>query len=195
MATRPRLTRRGTPSTATWDEWQREYRHGALYVFPPPDVAAPVDELRRRHDPKSAAICSAHISLSGPLPGPVTEAQWRELGAAVSGMPRFNVRYGPLRSFPPHPGVVYAIGPEAEFDELRRAVHATSVFDHARRREPIAPHMTIAEFISLERTQDLLDELQDHVAYGDFVCDHVTYAVPDDDFRFRPVLSLPLRRW
>src|SRR5438874_13815025 len=30
----------------SWEEWQREYRYGALCVFPPPGVIEQVDALR-----------------------------------------------------------------------------------------------------------------------------------------------------
>jgi len=52
--------------------------------------------------------------------------------------------------------------------------------------------MTIAEFISLDRTTELVDELGLTAPIGEFICDRVEYAVPDGDFRFRRLLALPL---
>src|SRR5690242_445911 len=98
---------------ASWEEWQREYRYGALYVFPPSGVIEAVDALRARHDPRSAGYCRAHVSVSEPLPGPPNAAQVAELRAALAPIAPFEVTYGPLCSFPPYPGVVYAIEPAA----------------------------------------------------------------------------------
>ena len=52
--------------------------------------------------------------------------------------------------------------------------------------------MTIAEFISLDRTTELADQLGAVAPVGEFTCDAVEYAVPDADFRFRRLLTLPL---
>jgi len=88
-----------------WEPWQREYRYGALYLFPPAGVIEAVDGLRSIHDPISAATCQAHISLTAPLPGPIGEAQVAEMTACLEFAP-FEVTYGPPRTFLPHPGVV-----------------------------------------------------------------------------------------
>ena len=67
---------------SAWEDWQKEYRFGACYIFPPPGVIEPVDALRRRYDPRSASYCQAHVSLSEPLSGPLTSQQLTELRAA-----------------------------------------------------------------------------------------------------------------
>ena len=73
-------------ATATnhWDEWMLEYRYGALYIFPPNGVIQPVDELRKKYDPRSASYRQAHISLSEPLPKPLSESQISELQTALT---------------------------------------------------------------------------------------------------------------
>lgn len=53
--------------TSGWQEWQLEYRYGALFIFPPAGVIEPMDALRRAHDPRSDECCQAHSSLSEPL--------------------------------------------------------------------------------------------------------------------------------
>lgn len=179
--------------TAGWEEWQFEYRFGAFYIFPPTGIIEPVDTLRRTYDPKSAAICQAHISLSEPLQAPLPEEQIEEIRCVLSALQPFGIQYGPLRSFPPHPGVCYSIAPEAEFRRLREALHSTSAFaDSPLKRGSVAPHMTIAEFISLERTDELLQELSGKVAEGIFPCHSVVYAVPNNNFYFERVLEIPL---
>jgi 2'-5' RNA ligase len=181
-----------TVDTRGWEPWQHEYAHGAFYVFPPREVAAAVDELRRRHDPASAAICDAHISLSEPLSAPLSDDQLRELRQVLGLIAPFDLDYGPLTQTGDHPGVVYAISPADRFFELRRAVHATSAFaGHPLSRAERAPHMTVAEFITIERAAKLLDELRE-APTGTFRCDEVVLAAPDASFRFRPILSIPL---
>ncbi len=56
--------------------------------------------------------------------------------------------------------MVSDVGPQESFRALRTALHVTSAFrEHAPVRQAVAFHMTIAEFISAERTVELLDEL------------------------------------
>src|ERR1035437_7783765 len=96
---------------SAWEEWQAEYRFGALFIFPPAGMIEPIDALRRTYDPVSASYCQAHISLSEPLAGPLTSELCSELRAALSSIAPFELHYGPLRTFPPYPGVTYAIQP------------------------------------------------------------------------------------
>lgn len=179
--------------TTAWEEWQREYLYGAFFIFPPGGVIEPLDALRRSYDPRSAAACQAHISLSEPLQGSLTEAQLREVKAALRVTAAFDVRYGPLRSFPPYPGVAYSIQPEGEFRRLRETIHATSLFaGMSLKRKDIPPHLTIAEFITVERTRELLEALRGNVPEGVFRCDSIGYAVPNDAFFFERILTIPL---
>lgn len=179
--------------TGGWEGWQREYRFGAFYIFPPDGVIELIDALRNAHDPRSASICQAHVSLSEPVPRAFTSQDHLELEAILQTVDPFVVRYGPVRSFLPHPGVAYTISPEQPFRALRSAIHEAAAFGGvARRREGIAPHMTIAEFISLDRTSELVDQLGATAPIGEFTCDRVEYAVPDAGFSFRRVLALPL---
>lgn len=176
-----------------WDAWQTGYRFGAFYIFPPLGVIEPIDALRQAHDPKSAAICHAHVNLSEPLPGPMTDRQADEVREALAAVEPFDIRYGLLRDFLPHPGGCYAVAPENRISELRHTLHRTSIFeDQPLTRAHIAPHMTIAEFITVERTSELLDELQGRVPEGSFRCDSVAYAVPDARFHFEPCATFRL---
>jgi len=180
-------------NTANWEKWQFEYQYGAFFIFPPNGVIEPVDELRRRFDPKSASYCQAHISLSEPLKGPLSGEQLAELKDALSRVQPFEIKYGPLRSFPPFPGVCYSITPEKEFFDLRERIHAASIFaGHPLTRKDRAPHMTVAEFITVERTAELLKELQGKVPEGIFQCASIEYAVPNDEFYFERVLTIPI---
>jgi 2'-5' RNA ligase len=175
------------------ESWRDDYQYGAFYLFPPADIATAVDQLRARYDPRSAAICGAHVSLSEPLTRPLSDEQLAEVRDALATFTPFAITFGPVRSFDPHPGVVFTITPEDTFFALRSAVHATSIFSgHATPRSQRAPHMTIAEFISLEETHHLVDQLKVTTPGGTFLCDHVVYARPDASFHFEPVLAIPL---
>jgi 2'-5' RNA ligase len=179
--------------TANWEKWKFEYQYGAFYIFLPNGLIEPIDELRRKFDPKSADYCRAHISLSEPLSGPLTDEQLLELKEALSRIKPFEIKYGPLRSFTPYPGVCYTITPEKEFFELRQAIHSTSIFaENPLTRKDRAPHMTIAEFITVQRTEELLKELQGKVPEGTFQCGSIEYAVPNDEFYFERVLTIPI---
>jgi 2'-5' RNA ligase len=181
--------------TDKWEEWWFEYQYGAFFIFPPNGVIETVDRLRETYDPESAKHCQGHISLSEPFPGPLTEEQIAELKEALSHVKPFEIKHGPLRSFPPYPGVCYTITPEKEFFKLRETIHATSIFAASPlTRKDRAPHMTIAEFITVERTDELLRELQGKVPEGSFECGSIEYAVPNDDFYFERVLTIPLGR-
>jgi hypothetical protein len=181
------------PVTEHWEPWQTEYRYGAFYVFPPPGIIDGVDALRAEHDPRSHAYCQAHISLSAPLQAPLTAEQIAEVRANLATCAPFVLHYGPLRSFLPYPGVVYTIEPQERYFHLRSLVHSSSVFaGPLMAHRDIVPHMTIAEFITAARTVALLEELAGQVPEGDFLCDAVEYAIPNNQFYFERVLTIPL---
>lgn len=178
-----------------WEAWQREYRFGVLLIYPPDPPLLQVNALRARYDPRSQSICDAHISLTVPLPRPLTEADWVELESIASGIAPITIHYGPLTNYLPHPGVCVAIRPQAELDGLRAALETASAFTGApARRHAFSAHMTIAEFISAEETKALMVELRDVVPRGSFLCSCVSYAVPDGDFHFSERRTLPLSR-
>ena len=180
------------PEHPRWEPWQHEYVHGALYLFPSGDVAAIVNEMRQRYDPKSAAICDAHITLSEPLSAPLTKGQLEELQISLKSIPPLELVFGPLTQMGDHPGVVYDISPIAPYLELRRAIHATSAFSGREvSREDTLPHMTVAEFITINRTFEILNEFRD-APTGHFCFDEVTLATPDRLFHFSPELTIPL---
>jgi 2'-5' RNA ligase len=168
-----------------WEDWKKEYRFGVLLIFPPEPLLAQVNALRTKYDPQSQAACDAHISLTIPLPRPISEAQWSELEPIVSAIEPFPIHYGPLKNYLPHPGVCLAIEPQDALNRLRAALETAPVFAGAPvRKYPFSAHMTIAEFITIEQTEALMDELKQVAPEGVFVCTSVAYAVPDANFHF-----------
>jgi 2'-5' RNA ligase len=176
-----------------WEEWEREYRFGVLLIYPPEPVRSRVNALRARYDPRSNAACDAHTSLTVPLTRPLSESDWQELSRAAANVGPLTVKYGPLSNYLPHPGIVLAIEPQDELDRLRLVLEQTSPFTGAADRSwPFSAHMTIAEFITAERTTELMEELRDIAPAGQFVCEYVSLAVPDERLRFEERLQLRL---
>jgi len=171
--------------TSKWVSWQVEYRFGAFYVFPPEPLRKHVNELRSTHDAKAQAYCDAHISLTVPLPRAISAKDWDCTEEALLGVAPFRVNYGPLTSYKGVAGVVIKIEPARDFNRLVTALESTSVFKDAKpRNHPFSPHMTVAEFISLEDTPRLLEKLSGENLRGEYLCDTISYAVPDNDFHF-----------
>jgi 2'-5' RNA ligase len=180
-------------NTSQWKRWQQKYQFGALMIFPPDPPLSRVNELRAKYDGDSAAVCDAHISLTVPLPRPVSQSHWNELKAIASNIKSFAIHYGPLKNYLPHPGVCLAIEPQTELDRLRTTLEGASIFEGIpERKYPFSAHMTIAEFITVEQTKDLMIKLNGDVPEGDFICDSVSYAVPDDNFHFAERARLQL---
>jgi hypothetical protein len=175
-----------------WEKWQQKYRFGVLLIYPPDPPFSQVNAHREKYDAKSAATCDAHISLTNPLPRPLSLSHWNELELIASGFKSFTIHYGPLKDTP-YRGITLSIEPQEELDRLRMALEAASVFDGAQKRPyPFSAHMTIAEFITMEQTKELTIELKDVVPKGDFVCSGVSYAVPDVNFHFTERVRLNL---
>ena len=168
-----------------WQDWHHEYRYGVLLLFPPEPLRSIVNRLRLQHDPRSQRYCDAHISLTVPAAAPVTPAHWAALEAVAAEVAPFEVAYGPLKNYLPHPGVCLAVEPFEALDGLRSRLEAVPPFSEAPpRRHPFSPHMTIAEFITADRTETLMEELAPVAPSGRFLCRYVSYAVPDASFHF-----------
>jgi 2'-5' RNA ligase len=177
-----------------WTEWQRSYRFGVLLVLPPDPVRKDVNELRARYDPRSNAIAEAHITLTVPLQKEPDDRLWNELERVAVGFAPFTIRYGPLVPFLPKPGAALDIEPQDELDRLRRALETCEIFAGAPPRPyPFWAHMTIAEFVSADDTNELVRQIgSDGAPAGSFVCDHLSYLVPDASFRFTEHRALKL---
>jgi hypothetical protein len=99
----------------------------------------------------------------------------------------------PLRHYLPYPGVVFDIQPQAALAQLVQHLEQASAFTGAPpRTHPFSAHMTIAEFITAERTATLIDELQPHTPIGSFPCSRLAYAIPDMHFSFTEQATLQL---
>lgn len=176
-----------------WEKWQLEYKYGLILILPTEPIFSIVNELRTKYDFRSQSYCDAHISLSLPIPRPLTEVDWEELVKIASSIKPFEIHYGKLKDFPPYPGVVFSIEPQTKIDTVRKKIENASIFKNAiPRRFPYKAHMTIAEFISVEDTKEILNELENKTPTGSFLCEYLVYIVPDDKMHFEVIRQLKL---
>jgi 2'-5' RNA ligase len=172
--------------TSRWEKWQRDYRLGLILIMPPEEVSQRIDPLRAKYDPRAYAICPTHISLSDPLRREMTPERDAEIRRILSSIQPFTLCFDKLQASTEHPGVAYPIRPHEPIDTLKEALHTASVFaGETYYRRNIPPHMTIAEFISIEDGLKLCAQLQDTAPSGSFLCDRLEFIVPDKDFHFQ----------
>jgi len=175
-----------TVDTSNWEPWQRDYVFGVILVMPPPHVASSIDALRQAYDPKSHAICSAHISVSAPLRRELSDRDRGEIQGLLRAVEPFEVHFdGPTASLH-HPGVTCPVAPQERFDELKYVIHQSSVFKGAvSERREIPAHMTIAEFVTIAESLKIVGELANKASSGSFWCDRLEYVAPDSTFRLK----------
>ena len=176
--------------TTKWEDWQRDYRLGLILIMPPEEVSRQIDPLRAKYDPYAFAICPAHISVSDPLQREMTPEVEDETRRILSLIRPFTLYFDSLYASLDYSGVIYPIRPQEPIDKLKAALHTASAFSgkiYSRRNIP--PHMTIAEFISIEDGLKLCVQLKNSVPRGSFICDRLEFVVPDDDFHFQRKLT------
>ncbi len=179
--------------TSKWEKWQRDYRLGLILIIPPEEVARQINPLRAKYDPRAYSYCPAHITLSDPLGLEMTPERDAEISRLLSSTKPFTLHYDKPHASRERGGVAYPIRPREPIDALRAVLHQASVFC----RPPyytrsIPPHMTIAEFVSIEESWRILEEIQDTAPSGSFLCDRLEFIVPDINMHFRRVKSYAL---
>ena len=182
-------------NTHRWEDWQLDYRLGLILIMPPKEVSDLIDPLRERYDPKSHATCGTHISLSDPLDLEMTPDLETEIRAILQDFQPFELHFRTLHASRKHPGVSYSIHPEEPIRALQEALHKSRAFGGKEyKRRHIPPHMTIAEFISIQESLKLCDQLQETVPKGSFICDRLEFIVPDDNCHFHRAMTFMLGR-
>jgi hypothetical protein len=171
-----------------WEDWQRDYRYGLLLIMPPREVAEMIDGLRAKYDPRSHAICPAHISLSDPLCCEMTPDLRDEIDCILRLIEPFELHFGKPHASLERAGIACPISPQERIDHLQEELHRAAIFaGQVYCRREIPAHMTIAEFISIEDGLEVCAQLQDVVPSGSFLCDRLEWIVPDEGFRFQRV--------
>ncbi len=169
-----------------WEkQWQKEYKYGVFLIYPPEPHRSKITELRNRYAWSQSSQCDAHISLSVQIPRPVTADDIAEIQNKLKDIQTFMIAYGPIMDKPLHRGVALDIVPQDALKSLSEVVEATSVFATAiKRKYPYRAHMTIAEMLTWEQTYQIIDELKDLPLTGEFELAYLSYAVPDECFKF-----------
>ena len=179
--------------TTQWEAWQRDYRLGLILILPPEDVARQINPLRAKYDPRSNAYCCAHISLSDPLGLEMTPERDAEITAILRSIQPFTLYFDEPQASRDRGGVAYPIRPREPMDALRAALHQAAVFTRPPYdRRTIPPHMTIAEFVTIEASWRILEEIKDVAPRGSFLCDRLEFMVPDNNMHFQRVKSYAL---
>jgi len=176
--------------------WKEDYKFGTIVIWPPDNVRSHVNPLRERHDPRSHAICEAHVSVTQPFLATPKENEWEKLIAIVSGFEASEITYGPLNHFLPYPCIYYEIHPPDYLLKIRRALHATGLFNLSLPyTEGFVPHMSITDGMpDAGTTESLFQELQEEVSGGSFQCDALTLIEPDESFVFHMTRLLHLKK-
>jgi len=114
---------------------------------------------------------------------PEREAEIRHILGSIQP---FTLHFDKPHASAQRAGVACPIRPREPIDALRAALHTASVFvGEPYYTRNIAPHMTIAEFISIEQGLRLCSRLQDTAPSGSFLCDRLEFIVPDQSFHFQ----------
>jgi hypothetical protein len=180
-------------NTSGWASWQNDYKYGLILILPPLAVSSIIEPLRSKYDPGSFASAPTHISISDPLRREMSDELDSEIAAILSGIMPFTLNYGRPEASRNHPGVACPITPQAPIDELKQKLHQAAIFEgKVYNRRQIPAHMTIAEFVSLEDSWRICDEVQNLVSPGSFLCDQLEFIVPDINMRFYRVKTYSL---
>ena len=116
-----------------------------------------------------------------------------EITNILSGIEPFTLNYGKPEASRDHPGVACPITPQAPIDELKHKLHQAAIFEgRVYGRRDIPAHMTIAEFVTIEDSWRICDEIQELVSPGSFLCNQMVFIVPDIDMRFQQVKTYSL---
>jgi 2'-5' RNA ligase len=174
-----------------WPDWHRAYRYGALEVMPPDDIAADVDSIRSRFDPDSAAISSAHITLTPPLAREPSPADLDLLAATASTFDRCELTLLSPTAFPDSSVVYLPVEPVAALAELQAAFIRTGLFASSEPGREFTPHMTLSEF-GADPQAVLVAAARANLAGRTFPLTHVSWFVPDQSFRFAVRGAFPL---
>ena len=174
--------------TSKWENWQNDYRFGLILIMPPPEVSKLIDPLRSKYDPKAFYSCPTHISISDPLRFEMTQEFDEEITGILSGVEPFMLYYDKPKTSWDHAGVAYPITPQGPIGELKQKLHQAAIFEgKVYGRRDIPAHMTIAEFVTIEESWRIYEEIQDTAPSGSFLCKQLEFIVPDINMQFQRV--------
>jgi len=179
--------------TSKWEKWQNDYRCGLILIMPPPEVSRLVDPLRSKYDPGAFYSCPTHISISDPLRLEMTQELDDEVTDILSRIDPFMLYYDKPIASRDHAGVAYPIMPQEPIDDLKQKLHQATIFEgKVYGRRDIPAHMTIAEFVTIEESWRIWEDIKDIAPSGSFLCDQLELIVPDINMQFQKVKTYAL---
>jgi 2'-5' RNA ligase len=182
------------PASRKPEGWEIPYLPGSLVILPPEPIRHRIGRMRRKYDSASAHRIPAHISVAQPFRQQPDKAALAQVQAVLVGFEPFGLEYGPLRNFLPYPCIWYEIRPADKIVEMRKALHATGLFNtDLPYTEGFIPHMSITDGApGPEETQRIFNRIKSRVITGSFQVNSVVYTRPDWQFRFLAVTELRL---
>jgi 2'-5' RNA ligase len=119
------------------------------------------------------------------VPGPVDDADLRELEDRLGMIEPFVLTYGPIMVGGDGRGIVLDIHPQEALERLLPIVEGACMFEGAIERTwPFRGHMTLAETLTDAQSQQVREELAGVSLSGEFEVDRLSYMVPDESFAF-----------
>ena len=134
-------------------------------AFPQGEIAARIQALRERLDPKTARITPPHVTLAGTYwrSGPAVPEFERELISRLKALdgqiPAFSLLFGGVHSFPPAERPVIYLGMDLtpQMNAARAALlEAAGTDKHAQ----FVPHLTLAMRLPAAEARAVVEELQ-----------------------------------
>ncbi|OYD16993.1 hypothetical protein CH330_01230 [candidate division WOR-3 bacterium JGI_Cruoil_03_51_56] len=176
--------------------WLIPYLPGALVIIPPGPVRQRIGRLRRKYDSNPVGLVPVHITVTQPFRHQPTGEESDIVMRILVRFQPFKLRYGPLRTFLPYPCIWYEIQPAEKIIKLRRALHASGLFNtdlsHTR---GFVPHMSITDGTpDSEDTERIYNRIRNRVRQGEFLVDSLVYTRPDWQMFFKTVKTIPLGR-
>jgi 2'-5' RNA ligase len=178
-----------------WKKWMKEYQYGIVLIIPPEPHKTVVNALRQAYAWSQSSQCDAHISLSVPVPGPVDPVDLQDLETRLANFKPFHLNYGPIITGGDGRGIVLDIEPQETLKALLALVEGGRMFQGASERKwPYLGHLTIAEMLTTAQSQEIRAELSSLSLSGQFLVDHLSYVVPDENFAFTERAKISIGR-
>jgi 2'-5' RNA ligase len=165
-------------------------RIAVAYMFEG-EAAERLNELRRQYDPKSATNVDAHVTVAAPIEWPEDmEAAANRLRSLLADEPPFTLTVNGVGTFlPDSPTCFAAVSPRERLTQIHdRIVEVLG----SKERWPFKPHSTLTEYLSPDRTREVVVELSATRLHFECPVDHLSLLKQVKGGRWQPFFDLPL---
>ena len=154
-------------------------------------AAERLNKLRRTYDPESAATVDAHVTLAAPIEWNGTTADAADvLTELLRSEQAFELTVDGVGTFlPASPTCFAVVGPRARLTALHDLIVAHL---GSKERWPFVPHATICEYLTPERTAEVVKKLQPMPLHFQCHVDSVSLLRQVKGTRWQPIHELPL---